>query len=131
MKNKRKLKKLAAKYVNYSYKDGSGDEKKIAQILGGLKSMPRSQAIYIISKFLKGVRKRKGETTLIVESALPLTKTQLATITKKLKKEFVITEAKNIVNPALLGGFKVRIGDASLDYSLLGKISRLQEVVRA
>lgn len=126
MKQKSSLKKLAAKYVQYSYQDGRADEKKIGKILGDLKSLSRSQAIYIISKFLKGVRRRKDLTTLIIESASPLAKTQVEKILRKLKKEFVITEVKNVVNSSILGGFKVTIGDSVLDYSLGGKISQMR-----
>lgn len=131
MKKKSKLKKLAAKYVNYSYKSGRGDVEKIRKIMEGLKSLPRSQAIYIISKFLKGVRKREGQNTLLVESAVPLTKTQLDHIAKNFRKEFVITEVRNVVNPALLGGFRVRIADTVSDYSILGKVLKLKEAVSA
>ena len=129
MKKKSKLKKLAAKYVNYSFKDGKGDENKIMKIMGELKSLPRSQAIYIISKFLKGVRKRKDQTTLLIESAVSLTEAQLEHIFKSFRKEFVVTEIKNIVNQSLLGGFRVRIGDIVQDYSLEGKILKLREAI--
>lgn len=131
MKKKSKLKKLAAKYVNYSYQDGRGDVEKIRKIMEGLKSLPRSQAIYIISKFLKGVRKREGQNTLLVESAVPLTNSQLSEIAKNFRKEFVITEIKNIVDPSLLGGFRVRIADTVSDYSILGKVLKLKEAVSA
>ena len=127
MKQKTRLKKMAAKYVNYAYKDDRADESIILKVLAELKSMPRTQAIYIISKFLKGVRRRKDETTLLIESAIPLSKPQLDLIEKKLKRDFVITETKNIVNLSVLGGFKVTIGDRVLDYSLGGKISQLRE----
>lgn len=131
MKKKSRLKKLAAKYVNHSYQNGRGDEEKIKKIMMGLKSLPRSQAIYIISKFLKGVRKREGQNTLLIESAVPLTKTQLDQIQRNFKKEFIITDVKNVVNPALLGGFKIRVGDIVSDYSIQGKISELREAVSA
>ena len=129
MKKKSKLKKLAAKYVNYSFKDGKGDENKIMKIMGELKSLPRSQAIYIISKFLKGVRKRKDQTTLLIESAVSLTEAQLEHIFKSFRKEFMVTEIRNIVNPSLLGGFRVRIGDIVQDHSLQGKILKLREAI--
>lgn len=131
MRKKSKLKKLAARYVKYSYKEGKADKNKIQKIMEELKSLPRSQAIYIISKFLKGVRKRQGENTLLVESAVPLSEKQLDLIFKTLKGEFAISEVKNIVNLTLLGGFKVRIGDMVADYSIQGKISRLREAVSA
>lgn len=129
MKKKSHFKKLAAKYVNYTHQKGKANEAEILKILGDLKTLPRSQAIYIISKFLKGARKRKGETTLLIESAIPLSKNEQQNIVKKLQKEHVITEVKQVIKPDILGGFKVTIGDTVLDYSLAGKISQLKGAV--
>lgn len=129
MKNKRKLKKMAARYVEYSYPQGKADAGRITKIMGDLRNLPRSQAIYIISKFLKGVRKRKGATTLVIESAVALEKKQIEKIVQKLKKEFTITDIKTIVDPSLLGGFRVTIGDTVLDYSLKAKLSQLREAL--
>lgn len=131
MKNKRKLKRLAAKYVGLTYQNGRPDVEKITEILQGLKSLPRSQAIYIISKFLKGLKKRKNQNTLLIESAIPLSKLQIEKIVKNVRKEFVITEVKNIVNPGLLGGFKITIGDVVLDYTFTGKLSQLRQAFRS
>lgn len=129
MKNRRKFKKLAAKYAEYSVRGERSDSDRVLKIMGDLKSMPRSQAIYLISKFLKGVRKRKGATTLIIESAIDLSKTQIEKIVQKLKKEFIITDVKTIVDPSLLGGFRVTIGDTVLDYTFKGKLYQMREAL--
>lgn len=129
MRNKRKLKKLAAKYAIHAVRGEKADTDRVTKMMGDLKSLPRSQAIYIISKFLKGVRKRKGATTLIIESAVALSKNQIQKIIKKLKKEFTITDVKTIIEPSLLGGFRVTIGDTVLDFSLKGKLSQLREAL--
>ncbi|MBI2040355.1 F0F1 ATP synthase subunit delta [Candidatus Microgenomates bacterium] len=129
MKKNRDLKKLAEQCCRFCCSDGKIDEKKVTGVIKNLKSLPRSQAIFAISEFLKALKKQKGATTLIVESSIPLSKVQLDSIVRKLKSDFIISEVKNIVNPDLLAGFKVRIGDTVSDYSLQDKISQLKGVI--
>ena len=129
MKKNKELKKLVGRYCKFCFVDGQVDERKVERVIKDLKSLPRSQAIFAISEFLNLLKKQKGQTTLLIESSIPLPKPQSNYIAGKLKKHFLVTEAKNIVNPTLLGGFKVRIGDTVLDYSLQNKISQLKKAV--
>lgn len=129
MKKSKNLKKLVEQCCRYCCPDGRVDEKKVIGVIKNLKSLPRSQAIFAISEFLKALKKQKGETTLLVESSIPLPKSQLDTIVKKLKGDFVISEVKNIINPDLLVGFRVRIGDTVTDYSLQNRIMQLKEAI--
>lgn len=125
MTGKRKLKKIAAKSVKATFKSGKVNKITAEEVIKILKTLPRAQAIYAISKFLKGLKRRGGETIATIESAVPLSKKQLSSIIKKLSQEFVITEVQNKVNPELLGGVKVKIGDTILDYSIQGKVSQI------
>lgn len=125
----KQLQKLAEQCCRYCCPDGKIDEKKVIGVIKNLKSLPRSQAIFAISEFLKALKKQKGETTLLVESSVPLQKKQLDTIFRKLKSDFLISEVKNIINPALLGGFRVKIGDTVSDYSLQNRITQLKEAI--
>lgn len=129
MKRIKDLKKLAEKCCKYCCADGRVNEKKVISVIKNLKMLPRSQAIFAISEFLKTLKKQKDETTLLVESTIPLQKKQLNTIVKKLKRDFVISEVKNVINSALLGGFRVKIGDTVSDYSLQNKIMQLKEAI--
>lgn len=131
MRGKRKLKKIAAKSVRLTFQKGKVNKMTAEEIVKVLKTLPRVQAIYAISKFLKGLRRRGGETTATVESAVPLSKRQLGNIIKKLSGEFVITEVQNRVNPDILGGVKIKIGDTVLDYSIKDKISQIERVIQS
>lgn len=131
MKEKRKLKKWAAKSVNLSFKKGQLNKLTAEEVIRILKTLPRPQAIYAISKFLKGLRRRSGETSATIESTVPLSKKQLGNIIKKLEGEFVMTEVQNKINPDILGGFRVKIGDTVLDYSLEDKVSQIGKVMQS
>ncbi|MDP3973877.1 MAG: F0F1 ATP synthase subunit delta [Candidatus Daviesbacteria bacterium] len=129
MKKNKDLKKLVEICCRSCFHEGRINEKKALSILKDLKSLPRSQAIFAVSEFLKGLKKRQDQATLVIESSVPLSKPQYRSIVKKMKKEFLINEAKNIVNPEILGGFKIKIGDTVLDYSLSNKISQVREAI--
>lgn len=129
MKKSKDLKKLVEKCCKFCCPDGKIDEKKVVGVIKNLKELPRTQAIFAISEFVKALKKQKGETTLLVESSFPLQKKQLDTIARKLKGDFLISEVKNVINPALLAGFRLRIGDTVTDYSMQNKIMQLKEAI--
>lgn len=131
MKEKKKLKKIAAKTVKLTFQKGKVNALTAEEVIKVLKGLPRAQAIYAISKFLKGLRRRGGETTAVVESAVPLSKRELGNIIKDLSKDYVVTEVRNEVNPDLLGGIKVKIGDTILDYSVAGRIWQIGRAIQA
>lgn len=131
MTGKRKLKKIAAKSVRLTFREGKVNKMTAEDIIRVLKTLPRAQAIYAISKFLKGLRRRGGETTATIESAVPLSRRQLDNIIKKLSQEHVVTEVQTRINPDILGGIKIKIGDIILDYSLQEKVAQIGRVIES
>lgn len=129
MREKRKLKTIAAKSVRLSAPEGKIDHKKAAIVIKKLKGLPKDQAIYVISKYLKGLKRKKVEGTATVESATPLSKKQLDQIYNKLRGEFIINKLENKLNLDLLGGIKIKVGDMILDYSLKNKIAQIGKVI--
>ncbi|NMM54363.1 F0F1 ATP synthase subunit delta [Paenibacillus aquistagni] len=67
----------------------------------------------------------------IVTSAVPLPDAEkesvAATFGKQLNKKIRI---KNIVDPSIIGGLQVRIGDRLYDGSLSGKLKQLQKIMK-
>ncbi|MBI4038790.1 F0F1 ATP synthase subunit delta [Candidatus Daviesbacteria bacterium] len=131
MKEKKKLKKIAAQSAKLSFDKGKLNKLTAEEVLKALKTLPKAQAIYAISKFIKGLKKRSAETSATIESVVPLSKKQLTDITGKLSKEFAITGVVNVLNPDILGGVKIKLSDTVLDYSLQGKISQIGKVFKA
>jgi F-type H+-transporting ATPase subunit delta len=81
----------------------------------------------ILSTFLDEVKEYKGIVTATVISAVPLTKQQVNQITQKLitnlKKQIQI---ETQVDPSIIGGLKIRVGDRILDASIEGKLHSLK-----
>ncbi|MBI2020576.1 F0F1 ATP synthase subunit delta [Candidatus Daviesbacteria bacterium] len=123
------LQKLAEICVGECCKEGQINAQKVGKVLRQLKSLPTDQAIFTISEFLKGIKRKKSEYSLIVESASPLSRDEITKLGRLLRSKFVFSDIKNEVNPALLGGLRLKIGDQILDYSLQSKINQLEGVM--
>jgi len=80
----------------------------------------------IAASFLQIVADHKGEVTAEVISAAKLTGAQTETLRKKLKKSLGQDVAFEVtVDPALLGGLKVKVGSRVIDNSLKTKLDNL------
>lgn len=67
-----------------------------------------------------------------IESAFELTDAQVAELRSALEKRFgKKIEASVIVNPALIGGARVTVGDAVLDGSVQAKLAAMRAQLRA
>lgn len=88
----------------------------------------RSFALSDIAKaYLAELARRRGETTVQVTSAQPLSDDQVARVTETLRRSLgaaVAVDQK--VDQSLIGGMVVRIGSKLVDHSLKTKLMRLQ-----
>ena len=73
---------------------------------------------------------------MYIETVVPLTVAQI----KKAKKivegkglpagrQVKITRVKTFINPDILGGFKLRVGDEIYDETIKGKIEQVKEAI--
>lgn len=91
----------------------------------------------LLDEFFSGVRSGKvkllEETTLAgdtadVTSALPLTKAEQATVQKDiLSKTGVKTSVNFHIDPSILGGLVVKVGDTVIDGSVVGQLQVLKQ----
>lgn len=81
----------------------------------------------VLNIFLDEVKKYKGIVTATVISAVPLNNEQINMIKVKLisnlKKQIQI---ETQVDPSIIGGLKIRVGDSILDASIEGKLHSLK-----
>ncbi|WP_168121404.1 F0F1 ATP synthase subunit delta [Paenibacillus sp. HB172176] len=101
-------------------------------VLNALQVMMDRRRQAIIGEVYEAYKKIAGEATGVahatVYTASELSETELAAVAKQFGgitgKQI---QAVQVVEPALLGGLQVRIGDRLYDGSLSGKLSRLQK----
>ncbi|HLF00440.1 MAG TPA: F0F1 ATP synthase subunit B [Anaerolineales bacterium] len=106
------------------------------QVIGGILEKEKSYSRTLIEEFFSGVKADK--VTLLegasasgvaaeVTSALPLTDKEQSTVKKDLGGASSVTFK---VDPAILGGLVVRVGDRIIDGSARGKLEGLKQAVR-
>lgn len=75
---------------------------------------------------------REGELAVSVISALPLSPQEQETMRRELTAQLGREpQVEFVVDPAILGGLRIKIGDRIIDGSVAGKLSALEESLRA
>jgi F-type H+-transporting ATPase subunit b len=103
-------------------------------------SLDEEQQRSLVQEFFSGVKKGRvlvlqGETiqgsSAEVTSALPLTDEEQETVRKQLAKPLGAGATMTFrVNPAILGGLILRVGDKVIDDSVAGKLEGLRQSLR-
>ena len=126
---KKQLQKVVKQLVKVSFIDGKMVESNIIKSIKILKSQCKSQAILALSEYLRALKRKQREHTLFIETTSPLSVGQINKILKAVEKQVKITKVVTQINPEILGGFKLKIGDAIWDESLMGKIKQVKETI--
>lgn len=89
----------------------------------------------IADKYGELMRAHRGEVMAVVTSADALTKAQLKSLEASFKSTFLTGGETLImetsVNPSILGGLQVQIGDKFMDLSLASKVNKMHKVLAA
>ena len=81
-----------------------------------------------VEQFEKQVRRWRGLQAAEVVSAVPLTEDELRRLQARLERVTGLTlEIERRVDPELIGGLYVRIGDEVIDHSVKGLLVSLQD----
>ncbi len=86
----------------------------------------------VLSLFLDKVQEAKGMLTVVVTSAIPLSEEQKAKLQKKLHTSLQKQiQLQTEVDPTLLGGLVLRVGDQWIDRSIAGELQELNQQLHA
>lgn len=86
----------------------------------------------IIRAFIDGYHQRMGEMVVKVQTAVPLEQAHRARLTRALKSKFdkeVVLEER--VNPRILGGLVLQVGDMRIDGSLRSRLEMVGSALEA
>jgi F0F1-type ATP synthase delta subunit len=131
MKKSKKLLNLVRKMVADSYKDGGLLESKVKSYTARIKKFNLPQAIFILKEYIKELKRVQSGKTLEIETATPLSSLQVSKIKSEFGKELQIVETNVIINPSLMGGLKVRLGDMIYDDTVTAKIQQIGGAIRS
>lgn len=129
---KKQLQKTVRKLVDLSFKEGRMSEIQVTRSVKLLKALPKSEAVQALVEYLKNLKRKEREHTMYIETIVPLSPTQIKRMKKiveRTDRQVKITRVLVKINPEILGGIKLRVGDEILDESVLGKINQVKEAI--
>lgn len=129
MKKSKTLHKIINKLVENSFREGRIMENKVTVAIKVLKSQPTAESIFALSEYLKGVKRIMRQNTMYIETVIPLSTAQIKKIKRIVEKRVKITKVLTQINPEILGGFKLKIGDEIWDESILAKINQVKGAI--
>ena len=109
------------------FKDFSPVTKSMLQLI--IKQGRESQMQNIAQEFINKVEDMKGVQRIILTSAVELSSENISNILKSsdLVNHDNKFDVKSIINPEILGGYILRVGDQQVDASVKSKLSKLKK----
>lgn len=129
MKKSKLLLKTINKLVDSSFQDGKMVESKVTKSIRTLKTLPITDSIWALSEYLKGLKRIQRQHTLYIETVFKPSPSQIKKLKRILEKKAKITKTLVNINPEILGGFKIKVGDEVWDQSILDKLNQIKEAI--
>ena len=127
MASTRKTKRLARRLYRLSLVNGTVDAGRARQITQRLAESGQRGSLQVVDDFLRLVRLDRERHTAIVESAEPLAPDLQADVAANLAKTYGSSvDASFTVNPALIGGMRVKVGSDVYDGSVRGRLAAIE-----
>lgn len=123
------MQKTITKLVEVSFKEGKLLEAQVTKSIKLLKVLPKYEAIWALTEYLKQLKRKERQHTMYIETVMPLSEQQIKKAKRIIEKKVKITKVKISVNPEILGGFKLKVGDDIWDESLLGKLNQVKDAL--
>lgn len=129
MTNRKHLDKIVDRAVDASFKNNKLDDLAVKQLVKDFKGMHLTESIYTLSRYAKGLKRILAQQTMIIESVIPVSATEVSKIKNKISRLFTVTDTQVTINPYILGGLRIKVGDIVLDYSIRNKLNQIKEAI--
>ena len=124
----KEIRRLSREVLQASFTDCQLDQGKIASLIQALIDKKPRRTIAILEQYKRLLRLEIDKRTAKIESAVPLEEREAAEVTARLKRKYgEDLTAQFEVNPALLGGMRVRVGSDVWDGTVRSRLERLQQ----
>jgi F-type H+-transporting ATPase subunit delta len=128
MKINKEIRRLSKEMLRASFTDGQLDRGKIASLVQSLIARTPRHLMDILQYYKRLLRLEIEKRHARIESATQLTPQAAADILARLKKKYGDDlSSEFVVDPALLGGVRVRVGSDVWDGTLRNRLERLQQ----
>lgn len=128
MKISKDIRQLSRKLMRASYVNGVLDRERINSIVQSIIAERPRNYIHLLENYLRLLRLEFGKRQATIESAAELDPEAGRKIVAGLEHKYGAGLATDfVVNPALLGGVRVRVGSDVWDSSVRNRLERLQQ----
>ncbi len=128
MKISKDIRQLSGKLVRASYVDGKLDRERINRLVRSIIAEKPRSYIRLLENYRRLMRLEIEKRQATIESATELDAEAGRKIVGGLEHRYGIgLTTKFVVNPALLGGVRVRVGSDVWDSSVRNRLERLQQ----
>ena len=128
MKISKDIRRLSRKLMRASYVNGVLDRERINFIVQSIIAERPRNYIHLLENYLRLLRLEFGKRQATIESAAELDPEAGRKIVAGLEHKYGASLATDfVVNPALLGGVRVRVGSDVWDSSVRNRLERLQQ----
>jgi F-type H+-transporting ATPase subunit delta len=128
MHNSREARRLSRQLVKLSFTDGKLDQEKITKMVGSLVTEKPRHYVEVLKDYQNLIRLEIQKRQATVESAVDIDQGLKEKIAANLRTRYgddVTVSYK--LNPELLGGLRIKIGDDVWDGSVRQRLNRLQQ----
>ena len=130
MKATRQARREAAQLWRLCRTNGSVDAPRVRQIVDQLAASPRARAPVVLSQFVRLVRLDSAHRLARVESAAPLDPSTRDAVVQGLVHQYGAgLDVSFVVDPALIGGMRIRVGSDVYDGTVKGELEALEEAL--
>ena len=128
MKINKEIRQISREMLRFSFTDKDLDRGKIGRIVESLVAKKPRNYIDILQHYKRLLRLEIQKRHAKIESATQLAPQAAAKIVERLKKKYggdLTTEL--VVDPALLGGVRIRVGSDVWDGTVRSRLQRLEQ----
>jgi F-type H+-transporting ATPase subunit delta len=128
MRTTKDVRQIARELLRASFTDNQLDQGRVASVVDSVLSKKPRNYIKILDYYKRLLRLEAEKRHARIESAAPLDPNAGSQIVGNLKKRYgTDLTSEFVVNPALLGGVRIRIGSDVWDNSVRNRLERLQQ----
>ena len=128
MKINKETRQLSKQLLRASYVDGLLDGGRISSLVKSLIDKKPRHYINVLEAYKRLIRLEVEKRTATIETASELSQETGAEIAANLIQKYGVgLDSMFVVNPELLGGMRIRVGNDVWDSSVLNRLQRLQQ----
>lgn len=117
------------KLVEECFDNNHLNQAKSRLVVSNLKKLPNNQAIAALSLFIKRLRSRLEQNTLVIESPTKLSNSEVRQIVGQISQQHTVYQIQTKIDPSLITGVRVKIGDTIIEDNFFTRTQQLTNTI--